>query len=98
MPATRKDPQKAEYRQWYREVSRLCEEHLGIALSDLPDLLTRDAFDNGTTPEQFFDDDVAELVMEEFGPVGVTLIENYEKKRSGRARLLKPAVNYEHLD
>lgn len=98
MSKTSNDPKTTEYRQWYREVSQLCEEHIGIALSDLPDMLTHDAFDNGTTPEEFFDDDVAEMVMEEFGALGATLIENYRQKRQERPRILKPEVNYEQLD
>jgi hypothetical protein len=83
------------YRSWYKAVSHLCEEYIGLALSDLPDLLTRDAFANGTTPEDFFADEVAELVMEEFGELGATLIANYRKKRPS---ILNPEVSYGKLD
>ncbi len=86
------------YRAWYRDVSRLCEHHLGIGLSDLPDLLTRDAFDNGTTPEDFFNEDVANLVAEEFGLWGVTLIENYRTKRPARPGSPNPEATYGKLD
>jgi hypothetical protein len=92
------DGKVSDYRSWYREVSRLCEEHIGVTLSDLPDLMTRDAFDNGTSPEDFFDEDVAELVMEEFGDLGATLIENYRKKRPPRRSILNPEVSYGKLD
>lgn len=92
------DKKSSAYRAWYREVSRLCEEHFGVTLSDLPDLLTRDAYDSGTTPEDFFNEDVAELVMEEFGSLGATLVENYRKKRPPQPSLLNPEVPYGPLD
>lgn len=92
------DEKVSDYRSWYREVSRLCEEHFGVVLSDLPDLLTRDAFDSGTTPEAFLDEDVAELVIKEFGSLGATLALNYRKKLPPRPSILKPEVPYGKLD
>lgn len=92
------DANASAYRTWCRDVSRRCEAHLGIGLSDLPDLLTRDAFENGTTPEDFFNEDVANLVAEEFGGWGVTLIENYRKKRTTRPGVLNPEVAHGKLD
>lgn len=57
----------AAFITWLSEVEELCLAKLGLSLDDLPDLLTRDAFDAGVTPEEFFEDDVMELVREEFG-------------------------------
>lgn len=55
------------FHDWRQEVSRLCLQRWGLTLDDLPDLLTRDAFDADLTPEEFFEDDVMEVVQLEFG-------------------------------
>lgn len=57
----------AAFTTWLNEVDELCLKKLGVSLDDLPDLLTRDAFDAGVTPEAFFEDDVMELARKEFG-------------------------------
>lgn len=56
-----------DYQRWLESVSRKCNRRWGLHLEDLPDLRTRDAFDAGLTPEQFFDEDVVSLMREEFG-------------------------------
>lgn len=56
-----------EFRDWLGHVDALCLAKFHIGLDDLPDLLTRDAFDNGVSPEEFFDDDVMSMAREEFG-------------------------------
>ncbi len=52
---------------WRREVSALCLAKFGVELCDLPDLRTRDAFDNDVSPAEFFREDVLPLMREEFG-------------------------------
>lgn len=56
------------YRAWMRKVDRLTRAAFGIGYDDLPDLLfTRDAFDQGRSAEDFFDEDVRRVAAEEFG-------------------------------
>lgn len=61
------DDRRAAFRDWLGHVDGLCLAKFHIGLDDLPDLLTRDAFDNGVSPEEFFEDDVMKLAREEFG-------------------------------
>lgn len=56
-----------DFRRWTESVSRKCNRRWGLNLDDLPDLRTRDAFDAGLTPEQFFDEEVVNVMREEFG-------------------------------
>jgi hypothetical protein len=63
-----RDPSdEARFRAWLREVDALCRRRFGLRLDDLPDMLTRDAFDEGVPPEDFFEEDVLRVVREEFG-------------------------------
>lgn len=55
------------FQDWLKEVNRLCRAKFGIGLSDLPDMLTRDAFDGGVLAKDFFEDDVMRMAREEFG-------------------------------
>ena len=55
------------FRDWLRAVSALCVGKFGLTLRDLPDMLTRDAFDEGVTPAEFFEDDVMRVMREDFG-------------------------------
>lgn len=56
------------YQAWMRKVDRLTRAAFGIGYDDLPDLLfTRDAFDQGRSAEDFFDEDVRRVAHEEFG-------------------------------
>lgn len=55
------------FKDWLSRVDGLCLAKFGVGLDDLPDLLTRDAFDNGVSPEEFFEEDVMNLAREEFG-------------------------------
>jgi hypothetical protein len=52
---------------WLREVNQLCFLRFGLTLSDLPDLRTRDAFDNDVSPVDFMAEDVLPMLREEFG-------------------------------
>jgi len=42
------------FKEWLTEVDLLCWSNYGISLYDLPDLETRDAFDGGLKPLEFF--------------------------------------------
>lgn len=56
------------YQAWMRKVDRLTRATFGIGYDDLPDLLfTRDAFNQGRSAEDFFEEDVRRVVHEEFG-------------------------------
>ena len=60
-------PRDQEFKDWKQAVSRLCQQKFQLSLSDLPDMMTRDAFDSGTSPEDFFADDVMNIMREDFG-------------------------------
>jgi hypothetical protein len=60
---------------WLKEVDRLCMSRLGVSLHDLPDMLTRDAYDSGAKPKDFFNETVLEQVREDFGDDAVGSIE-----------------------
>jgi hypothetical protein len=56
-----------DFAEWLREVNAHLTKHFGLTLDDLPDILTRDAFDNEQSPWDFFDNEVKDLMIEEFG-------------------------------
>jgi hypothetical protein len=56
-----------DFPAWLIAVSALIEQRFHLTLDDLPDMMTRDAFDNGTSPENFFEDTVMDVMREEFG-------------------------------
>lgn len=58
-PAPRDDPMS--FRDWMREVDRLCLSAFGMSIHDLPDMLFRDAYDSGSSPKQFMDDELPDL-------------------------------------
>lgn len=55
------------FQDWLGQVDWRCLAKFGIGLDDLPDLMTRDAFDNGVSPLYFFEQDVMRLAREQFG-------------------------------
>lgn len=61
------DPRLAEFKLWRQAVSALVRRTFGVSLSDLPDMTTRDAFDQGISPESFFQEEVVSVAREEFG-------------------------------
>lgn len=67
MPKKFTDPKADEFKAWLKGVDRLCRAKFTLGLSDLPDMLTRDAFDAGVTPQEFFDEDVMRTMREDFG-------------------------------
>ncbi len=56
-----------EYKKWLSEVDQLCRGKFGLRLNDLQDFLTRDAFDSGVSPKDFFDEEVIPAMREEYG-------------------------------
>ena len=59
----------ATYAEWKRAVNQFIFKHFGLSLDDLPDLtFPRDAFDDGMTPEVFFNEEIYRVMLEEFGP------------------------------
>lgn len=56
-----------KFQAWLDRVDALCQKRWGVGLFDLPDMMTRDAFDAGTSPETFVKGTVAEQVRVEFG-------------------------------
>ena len=67
MANKRIDDKRAAFRDWLGQVDGLCLAKFHISLDDFPDMLTRDAFDAGTSPEDFFEDEVMTMAREEFG-------------------------------
>ncbi len=63
------DDRDQAFKKWLGEVNRLCLQKFGLSLNDLPDMCTRDAFDCGETPEEFFEEEVMEMMRDEFGSV-----------------------------
>ncbi len=67
MSMTKRHVPAGEFKRWLAEVDRLCRRKFGLRLDDLPDMLTRDAFDSGVSPEDFFDEEVMGVMREEYG-------------------------------
>lgn len=67
MAQERTDDKATAFKDWLGQVDGLSLAKFGLTLDDLPDLLTRDAFDNGTSPEDFFEEEVMNAAREEFG-------------------------------
>jgi len=55
------------FHEWLAAIDRLVMEKFSLTLSDLPDMMTRHAFDNGETPGEFFEGTVMDVMREEFG-------------------------------
>lgn len=67
MAKQRTDDKNQAFKDWLKQVDALCLAKFHIGLADLPDMLTRDAFDDDVTPEEFFEEDVMRVAREEFG-------------------------------
>lgn len=48
------------FEQWEAELDAICEDILGESLHDLPDYLTRDGYEDGLTPTEFFNREMNE--------------------------------------
>lgn len=58
------------FKEWKRAVSRLIYKHFSLTLDDLPDLFPMyDSYEAGETPEEFFQEEVRQIMIEEFGEV-----------------------------
>lgn len=55
------------FKIWLKQVNKLCMDKFDLSLDDLPDILTRDAYDAGISPEDFFEEDVMAMMREEYG-------------------------------
>lgn len=44
--------QTLTYSQWMSAVDKIIDERIGLGLDMLPDWLSRDAYENGLTPDQ----------------------------------------------
>ncbi len=54
------------FQMWLDDVDNLTYAHFGLSYNDLPDrLFSRDAFDNGCTPQDFVVNEVSYLVEDE---------------------------------
>ncbi len=50
------------FEQWMEELNALTVNAYGMSYDDLPDLFfTRDAYDDGVSPEEFFDDKIGSM-------------------------------------
>ena len=56
------------FEEWRTAVTRILWHRFKLSLDDLPDMMTRSAFNNGVTPQEFYDNDVMDVLREEFGP------------------------------
>jgi hypothetical protein len=48
------------YNQWVKEVDRLIIQQVGLSMHDLPDWLSRDAYEDNISPEE-----AAQMCLEE---------------------------------
>ena len=48
--------EQMSFNEWRTAVDTLLNQKVGLSLEDLPNQPLRDAFDDGQTPEEFFDD------------------------------------------
>ena len=55
------------FKIWLKQVNKLCMNKFDLSIDDLPDMLTRDAYDAGISPEDFFEEDVMTMMQEEYG-------------------------------
>ena len=49
------------FEQWMKDLDRICWSNYGLSIYDLPDMCFRDAYDNGQTPVEFFEDELGTL-------------------------------------
>lgn len=49
------------FEQWMKEVNDLCLAQYCLSIHDLPDMLFRDAYDDGQTPEEFMSENLGDM-------------------------------------
>ena len=55
------------FQDWTTDLDLVCRKRLGMSLHDLPDMATRDGFDAGDSPEEFFEETLVPLLREDHG-------------------------------
>lgn len=51
------------YQEWESKLNNLILRNYGVSLHDLPDCMTRDAYEDGISPEDFMEDmDIEEMM------------------------------------
>ena len=60
-------PMPSAYRAWLRELDAICRKKLSLSYFDLPDMPSRDAYEEGDSPENFFDETVLPTLREDYG-------------------------------
>lgn len=56
-----------KFASWLKAVDSIIMDKVEMGLFDLPDMLTRDAFDAGESPKDFVYSTVIDTLREEFG-------------------------------
>jgi hypothetical protein len=56
-----------KFAEWLTEINTLLESRLAVSLFDLPDMMFRDAYDAGNTPEEFIQDEIFPFIRDEYG-------------------------------
>lgn len=56
---------KMSFSAWEMTLDRICRSRLGMSLSDLPDVMTRDAYDCGESPSSFYLEEILPMVQED---------------------------------
>jgi hypothetical protein len=46
---------------WMERIDRCCQLDFGLSIHDLPDMLFRDAYDSGLTPETFMAENLPDV-------------------------------------
>jgi len=52
---------------WMKQLDDICSKKLMMGIHDFRDMCYRDAYDNGVTAQEFFDEDVVSMIEEEYG-------------------------------
>ncbi len=58
-PERAQSDEEDRYQKWLELLNYVVEIHTGVSLDDLPDFCTRDGFDSGTTPMEFYQENIA---------------------------------------
>ena len=58
---------ESEFKKWMDELEAYCQASIGISIHDLPDMMFRDSADNGISVEEFFEEDVTQILVDEYG-------------------------------
>ena len=56
-----------DFKDWMKKLDAICYNRLGLSIHDLQDMCFRDAFDDGVSPEDFFEEEVRFCLETEYG-------------------------------